>query len=381
MNTNTADTEQQLLLDAVRRFAKEQILPKATEIDRTDQFPRALYQAMGEMGLFGIALPESAGGSGMSIGTACLAMEEIACASGSVGNMFAIPLEAVLLLNEHGNDYHKSFIPGILNGTVIPATAVTESDAGSDVASMKTTAIRDGDSYIINGSKAWVTFGGVFDYVVVFAKTSREPGHGNISAFLVEANALGIVRGRNEELLGMHGLEDCQVTFENVRVPVQARLGEENRAFKMAMVNFNVSRVLMSAMTLGMARAAFEDSVLYAKNRKQFGGRIFDFQAIQFMLADMSVDITASRLLIMEAAKLHDQGASIAKEAAQAKLFTTDMAMKHATNAIQIHGGAGYSKDFRVERIFRDVKLPQIYEGTNQIQRIIIARQIDKEMP
>ena len=312
--------------------------------------------------------------------TACIVMEEIARCSGAVGNMYAIPVEAAQLLHEHGNDYHQSWIPKILDGSAISATAVSESDAGSDVAGMRTTALRDGDDYVINGSKAWVTFGGIFDFIMVFAKTSREPGHHNISCLFVEGDRPGIIRGRNEALMGMHGLEDCQVTFDNVRVPAQSLLGPENRAFKMAMGNFNFSRLMMSSMALGMARAAFEDAYAYAKDRKQFGSEIFSFQAIQFMLADMSMDIAAARLLIHHAARLFDAGQPIAKEAAHAKLFTTDMAMKHASNALQIHGGAGYSRHFRVERIFRDVKLAQIYEGTNQIQRLIIARQIEREM-
>lgn len=380
MNNPFLSEDQQMLLASVRKYAEDNILPAAAAIDREDRFPRALYRGMAGLGLFGVSLPEAAGGSGMETVTTCLVMEEIARCSGAVGNMYAIPVEAALLLHEQGNEYQKSFIPGILDGSVIPATAVTEPDAGSDVAGMRTTAIREGDEYVINGAKAWVTFGGVFDFIIVFAKTSREGGHGNISAFLVEADSLGISRGKSEELLGMHGLEDCQVMFDNVRVPAKARLGAENKAFKMAMRNFNFSRLMMSSMALGMARAAFEDALAYSKHRKQFGQEIFGFQAIQFMLADMSVDTSAARLLIHHAARLHDAGHGIAKEAAHAKLFTTDMAMKHASNALQIHGGAGYSKEFRVERIFRDVKLAQIYEGTNQIQRVIIARQIEKEM-
>jgi alkylation response protein AidB-like acyl-CoA dehydrogenase len=296
-----------------------------------------------------------------------------------VGNMFAIPVEMGVFIAEHGTAEHKKLIAPVLSGTLIPASAVTEPDHGSDVAGITTTAIRDGDEYLINGTKAWVTFGRVADFIVVFAKTSPEPGHRTVSCFLVEGDRPGIERGKREDLLGMHGLEDCQIAFTDVRVPVKNRIGPENVAFKMAMRNFNFSRLMMSAMALGMVRAAFEDSVAYAHTRRQFGQPIFEFQAVQFMLADMSTDIAASRLLIHHAGRLLDAGHGIAKEAAHAKLFTTDMAMKHATNAIQIHGGNGYSKAYRVERIFRDVKLAQIYEGTNQIQRLIIARQIAKE--
>jgi alkylation response protein AidB-like acyl-CoA dehydrogenase len=232
---------------------------------------------------------------------------------------------------------------------------------------------------VIDGTKAWVTMGGVADALIVFAKTSHEPGHRNISCYLVEGDRPGIARGRPEPLLGMHGLEDCQIAFDGVRIPERNRIGPENEAFRAAMQNFNFSRLMMSAMALGMAQGAFEDALGYAKAREQFGGPIIAFQAVQFMLADMSMDIAAARHLIHHAARLYDHGHPIAKEAAHAKLFTTDMAMKHVSNALQIHGGNGYSKHYRVERIFRDVRLAQIYEGTNQIQRLIIARQLAKE--
>ena len=371
--------EQRLLRDTVRRFARERIAPAAAAIDRDDVFPREIYQGLAEMGLFGVALPESAGGAGLDTATACIVMEEIACGAGAVGNMYALPVESVLMLNAHGNQVHKDWIPRLLAGSAIPATAVTEAEAGSDVAGMRTTARTEGDHYVINGAKAWVTFGGVCDFVLVFAKTSPEHGNHNISCYLVECDRPGVRRGVNEQLMGMHGLEDCEMSFDNVRVPAANRLGPENQAFRMAMSNFNVGRLLMASMALGMTLAAFEDAQRFARERRQFGQAIGSFQAVQFMLADMSTDIDASRLLIHHAARLHEAGQPIARQAAQAKLFTTDMAMKHVSNALQIHGGAGYSRHYRVERIFRDVKLAQIYEGTNQIQRLIIARQIEKE--
>jgi len=373
-------TEEQIMLrDSVRRFAGDVIMPEASAIDRNDEFPRALYKGLADLGLFGVSLAEEAGGSGLDTVTACIVMEEIARGSGALGNAYAIPVEAAHFLHQHGNDFHKSLIPGILSGDVIPATAATEPDCGSDVAAMRTLAPRDGDEYVITGTKAWVTFGRIADFIMVFAKTDKDAGHKGISCILVETDRMGVSLGKSEELLGMHGLEDCQISFDNVRVPVKNRIGPENEAFKMAMGNFNFSRLMMSSMALGMAQAAMEDAIAYAKSRKQFGSEIIKFQAIQFMLADMSKDIAASRLLIHHAARLQDAGYSIAKEAAHAKLFTTDMAMLHASNALQIHGGNGYSKEYRIERIFRDVRLSQIYEGTNQIQRMIIARQLEKE--
>ncbi|HWK47635.1 MAG TPA: acyl-CoA dehydrogenase family protein [Stellaceae bacterium] len=372
--------EQSALRDTTRHFAEREILPRAAAIDREDRFDRDLYRGMAALGLFGVALREGAGGSELGAIGACIAMEELARCSGAVANAFAIPVEAVLFFDQHGNARQQALIPGILAGEIIPATAVTEPDHGSDVAGLRTTARREGEGWVLNGTKAWVTLGGVVDALTVFARTGVEGGHRAISCFLLDGKSPGLIRGKNETLLGMHGLEDCQIALDGVHAPADALVGPENGAFKMAMGNFNFSRLLMSAMALGMAQAAFEDAVAYAKSRRQFGEPIITFQAVQFMLADMSTDIAAARLLIHHAARLYDAGLPIAKEAAQAKLFTTDMAMKHVSNALQIHGGNGYSREYRVERLFRDVRLAQIYEGTNQIQRLIIARQVEREM-
>ncbi|WP_138471847.1 acyl-CoA dehydrogenase family protein [Poseidonocella sp. HB161398] len=371
--------ECRMVRDTARRLAEDVVAPAAARIDREDVFPRDIYTALAEQGLFGVALREEAGGVGMDALTACVVMEEIARGSGAVGNAFAIPVEAALFLDHHGSDHHRQWIPGILEGSVIPATAVTEPDHGSDVAAMKTTARREGDEYVIKGTKAWVTFGQVADIVMVFAKTDPDAGHKGISCILVETDRPGVIRGKSEDLLGMHGLAECQITFDEVRVPVANLVGPEHGAFKMAMENFNFSRLMMSSMALGMAQAGMEDAVAYATDRKQFGKPIFQHQAIQFMIADMAKDIAAARLLIHHAARLYDMGQPIAMEAAQAKLFTTDMAQTHISNALQIHGGNGYSREYRVERLFRDVRLSQIYEGTNQIQRMIIARQVEKQ--
>ena len=370
---------QRMARDMVRRFAEATVLPAAAEIDRTDEFPANIYRRLAEIGLFGASLPEPAGGSGFDTMAVAIAMEELARCSGSVGNIFAIPLEAARLLHDHGDDHHKALIPGILSGALIPATCVSEPDFGSDVASLRTTAVRDADTYVINGTKAWVSLGLVANLIFVFAKTDPDAGHRGISCFIVQGDNPGLRRGRKEKLLGMHGLATSQLVFEDCRVPARDRLCPEGQAFKTAMVNFDYGRVLMSAMALGIAQAAYEDALAYAKGRVQFGTPIFEFQAVQFMLADMSTDLAAARLMLHHACRLLDAGKPIVKEAAQLKLFTTDMAMKHVTNALQIHGANGYSQDYRIERLFRDIKLTQIYEGTNQIQRLIIARQIGKE--
>jgi alkylation response protein AidB-like acyl-CoA dehydrogenase len=378
MNPLWTDEKRQLL-ETVRRFSETAVLPAAKAIDRDDRFPVELYRQMADLGLFGVSVPEVAGGSGLDTVSACIVMEEIARASGALGNAYAIPVETALFLHQHGSSHHKAYIAKILEGAIVPATAVSEPDSGSDVASIRTTAVREADDYVIRGTKAWVTLGGVADLFILFAKTDPTAGHRGISCFLVDADRPGVVRGRIEDLLGMRGLADCQVIFDDVRVPADHRLGEENNAFKAAMTNFNLSRLMMSSMAVGIAQAAMEDSMAYAASRRQFGTEIINFQAIQFMLAEMSMDISAARLLIHHAAQLLDAGYPIAKEAAHAKLFATDMAVKHVSSALQIHGGNGYSREYRVERLYRDVRLSQIYEGTNQIQRLIIARELQRE--
>lgn len=376
-----------LLLDEVqrevaassRRFATEAVLPRAAEIDEADEFPRDLYGQMAGLGLFGIGLPEHAGGSGFDTVCFSLAMEEVARASGAVANILAIPVEMVRLLQASGGPFHRALIPDLVAGRLIASTAVSEPDCGSDVAAMTTLARRDGPDYRITGTKAWLSLGLVSDMILVFAKTSPDKGAGGVSAFMVPREAPGLSFGRKERLLGMRGLATCGLVLDDVRVPGEARLGPEDGAFRTAMSNFDYGRIAMASMALGMAQGAFEDSVGYARTRVQFGKPIFEHQAVQFMIADMAKDIAAARLLIHHAARLHDLGLPFAKEAAMAKLFSTDMAMLHATNAVQIHGGNGYSREYRVERIFRDVKLAQIYEGTNQIQRMIIARRVARE--
>lgn len=368
--------DQRLVIDTARRFAEAEILPAAAAIDRDNRFPRELYRGLADLGLFGIGLAEEKGGAGMDAATACLVMEEIARCSGAVGNAFAIPVEAARFLAEHGGAVHQALVPGVLAGDVIVATAATEPDFGSDVAGLRTQAVRDGDDYVITGTKAWVTFGEIAHVVLVFAKTDPQAGQRGLSCIMVETDRPGISRGKAEELLGMHGLAECGLSFDGVRVPVANRLGPENGAFKMAMANFNFSRLMMASMALGMAQAGLEDALAYSQSRIQFGAPIASFQAVQFMLADMSTDISAARLLIQHAARLMDAGHEIAREAAEAKLFATDMANRAISNALQIHGGNGYSRAYRVERLYRDVRLSQIYEGTNQIQRLIIARQL-----
>jgi alkylation response protein AidB-like acyl-CoA dehydrogenase len=267
----TAD--QKALRDTARRFAQAEILPRAAAIDRDDRFDRTLYKGMADLGLFGICLREGAGGAGLDTVAACIAMEELASCSGAVANAFAITVEAALFFDQHGTDAHKALIPQILSGDIIPATAVSEADHGSDVAGIKTPARRDGDEWGLNGTEAWVMLGGVADQIMVFARTGTDTGHKTISCLLVDGKVPGIMRGKNEELLGMHGLDDCQIAFSDVRLPAGSVMGPENQAFKMAMSNFNLSRLMMASMALGMAQAAFEDATAYAKQRNSSARR------------------------------------------------------------------------------------------------------------
>ena len=368
---------QKMVWESIRRFSEDTVLPLARDIDANDEFPSALYQELATMGVFGTEISETLGGSGFDTKTTCIIMEELARCSGSIGNIFAIPVESIRFIQEHGNEKQQELIPSIIAGKRIPASCSSEPEAGSDFSAIRTSAVRDGSDYVINGTKAWVSLGLVADLIFVFAKTDPAAGHRGISCFMVDGDNPGLYRGSKEELLGMRGLATGQLLFENCRVPETSRIGAENSGFKMAMKNFNYSRILMATMALGITIAGYEDALSYSRERVQFGQKRFDFQSIQFMLADMSTDIAAARLMIDHTIRLLEGGYPIIQQAAQTKLFTTDMAMKHVTNAVQIHGGNGYSKSYRAERLFRDIKLAQIYEGTNQIQRLIIAKQLE----
>ena len=261
-------------------------------------------------------------------------------------------------------------------GEAISCLAVTESHTGSDVAAIRTTAVRDGDHYVVNGSKAFVTLGKVVDLLVILAVTDRAQGKRGLSLLIIERGVPGFSFGRKERLMGIRGLATGEVFLENVRVPVANRVGAEGEGLRVSLNGFNFARICMASMATGLTQGAYEEALRYARQRQAFGQAIVDFQAVQFMLADMWVDIQAAQGLLWQASRLRDAGQPYMAEAAAAKLFASDMAVRHTSNAVQIHGGAGYTKDFPVERMYRDAKLTQIYEGTNQIQRLIIARQI-----
>ena len=368
--------EQRMIRQAVREFAEKEVRPRAAEIDETDEFPRDLYRRMAELGWFGLLLPAEAGGSGGDTYSSSLVHQELGRVSAALANMYAVAIEQADFFWTLGDARQRPLARRVANGEVISCLAVTESHAGSDVAAIETAAVRDGDHYVVNGSKAFVTLGKVVDLLVILAVTDRARGKRGMSLLVIERGAPGFSFGRKERLMGIRGLATGEVFLEDVRVPVADRVGPEGEGLRVALNSFNFARICMASMATGLTQGAYEEALRYARQRKAFGQAIYDFQAVQFMLADMWVDVQAAQGLIWQAAQLRDAGKPYMAEASAAKLFASDMAVRHISNAVQIHGGAGYTKDYPVERMYRDAKLTQIYEGTNQIQRLILARQI-----
>lgn len=369
--------EQRMMREMAREFAEREVRPIARHLDRTDEFPLDLYRKMGEMGLLNVTLPPEYGGAGLDNVCQSLIVEELARGSGAIANACLLAkLQSDFIYNFGSAQQKERWVRAIATGQAICVIANTEPEAGSDAAGIQTRAVRSGDGYTITGTKAFITAGAVSDLAVVLAKTDPSMGHRGISAFIVERDRPGYVVGRKDDLMGMRGLATSELVFDNCWVPAENLIGREGEGFKYVMESFNNGRIMIAALALGLAQAAMDESLQYAQQRHAFGQPIANFQAIQFMLADMAVQIDAARLLIHRAASLKDRGQPYIKEAAQAKLFASDVAQRVATDAVQIHGGYGYTKEARVEQIYRDAKLTQIYEGTNQIQRIIIAKQL-----
>jgi len=370
--------EHRMIRRMVRDFAEKEIAPRAEEIDATDEFPDDLFRRMGELGIIGLPFPEEYGGSGLGYTSLVIALEEIARVSGSM----AITLDAQTSLYCEpvylfGNDAQKKkYLTPAAQGKKIGCFGLTEPQAGSDAGATRTRAVRDGDEWVINGQKNFITNGSVSDFAVVTAKTDPDRGVRGISAFIVERDTPGFTMGRDEKKMGLKGSVTSELFFENCRVPAENLLGKENEGFKQFMTTLDAGRVAISAMAVGLAQGAFEKSVAYAKEREQFGQPIAKFQAIQWMIADMATEIEAARLLVNRAAWLRERGERFTQEAAMAKLFSTEMAERVCHQAIQIHGGYGYMREYEVERMYRDQRLCQIGEGTNQIQRLVIARQV-----
>ena len=370
--------DEQLIMQTVRDFARERVAPRAAEIDRTGAFPHDLVKQMGELGLMGVCLPEEYGGAGQSYVLFAMIVEELCKACASTGLIMDVNIslcaEPILLFG--GEEQKHRFLTPLATGEKLGALAITEPEAGSDAAGIKTTAARQGDSYILNGGKIFITNGGVADTYVCTAVTDREKRHKGITDFIVEKGMPGLSFGAPLHKMGINGSATTEVFFDNVRVPVANRLGEEGMGFKITMDTLDGGRVGIAAQAVGIAQSALDDALAYIEQRRQFGKKISEFQAIQFMVADMATEIEAARLLTLQAAALRDKNIPCARESAMAKLFAGDVAVKVATDALQLFGGYGYIKEYPAERHLRDAKITQIYEGTQQIQRMVIARTI-----
>lgn len=373
--------DQKMVRKAIRDFAREQILPGAAERDANEEFPADILKQLGELGFMGVNTPEKYGGAGMDMVSYALVVDEISQADASVGVIVSVNNSLICYpLEQFANEAQKQkWLTPIASGKLLGAFCLTEPDAGSDAANLKTTAVRDGDAYIINGTKSFITSGQNCDLYIFFAMTNREAGTRGISAFIVPRETEGIEVGKKERKMGIRASDCCPVIFENVRVPVENLLGKEGEGFKVAMTALDSGRVGIAAQAIGVAQGALDAAKAYAKERVQFGRPISEFQAIQFKLADMEVLVNASRMLIYQAATKKDRGKRFTTEAAIAKLFASDMVMKVTQEAVQIHGGVGYTKDYPVERMLRDAKVTEIYEGTSEIQRFVIARALLKD--
>ena len=375
-------SEHEMIRQAARDFAQKEIAPIAAEFDESGDFPLKTIQKMGEMGFMGIEAPEEYGGAGMDTLAYVLALEEISKADGAHGVIMSVnnSLFGHGLLKFGTEAQKQRFLRPVTSGEVIGAYSLTEPMSGSDAGTMRSRAVRDGDHYILNGRKSWVTSGPVAKLIVVFMMTDPTKRHQGISAFLVDSDQPGFVRGKKEPKLGIRASATSEIAFEDYRVPVENMLGNEGDGFKIAMTVLDAGRIGIASQALGIAEAAFEASVEYAKEREAFGQKIGQFQGIGFKLADMKVRIEASRLLIYNAALAKERskktGSRFTLEASMAKLFASETANFVTDEAVQIHGGMGYSKELPVERYFRDARITEIYEGTSEIQRLVIARSV-----
>ncbi|TVO67846.1 acyl-CoA dehydrogenase [Denitromonas ohlonensis] len=368
--------EQEMIRDAMRDFSRERLAPFAEAWDRDHTFPREALKELAELGALGMVVPEQWGGAGMDYMSLVLAIEEIAAGDGATSTIVSVQNSlACGIPNRYGNDAQKEqWLKPLARGEMLGCFCLTEPHVGSDAGAIKTTAVKDGDAWVLNGVKQFITTGREADVAIVFAVTDKAAGKKGISCFLVPTTAPGYVVGRIEEKMGQKASDTAQILFENCRVPADALLGEEGQGYKIALSNLEAGRIGIASQCLGMARAALEAAVKYAHERETFGKPIFEHQAVNFRLADMATQLEAARQLVWHAASLKDAGRPCLKEASMAKLFASEMAEKVCSDAIQIHGGYGYVTDFPVERIYRDVRVCQIYEGASDIQRLVIGR-------
>lgn len=373
--------DQKMLQDQVRKFAQTELAPLAAEIDKSAEFPWATLKKMAQLGLLGVIVPEQYGGSGFDFVSLAIAIEEISRACASTGVIVAVnnSLTTYPILQFGNEDQKKKFLPPLCSGEKIGAFGLTEPNAGSDVAAMESTARLEGDHYILNGTKRFITNGGEAGTYVVFAYTNKEMKHKGMSAFVVERDAPGFSLGNHEDLMGIRATANCELIFEDVKVPKENILGKEGDGFKICMNTLDVSRIDIGAQAVGIAQAALDEALKYSKERKVFGQPVCNFEMIQSMLAEMATRIQAARLLVHYAGYCKDKGMTrFSKEAAMSKYYASDIAVDVARKAVQIHGGYGYSKDYAVERLYRDAKILELYEGTSEVQKIVIARELTR---
>ncbi|EIN02525.1 acyl-CoA dehydrogenase domain-containing protein [Paraburkholderia hospita] len=370
------DQDHLMIRDAVRTFVRDAVTPNAAQWDRDRKFPTDVHRQLAELGAYGVLVPEEYGGAGLDALALALILEEIAAGDGGTSTAISVnncPVCSILLT--YGNEQQKrDWLTPLARGEMLGAFCLTEPQAGSDASALRTTATRDGDSYVLNGVKQFITSGKNGNVAIVMAVTDKSAGKRGISAFVVPTDTPGYVVARLEEKLGQHSSDTAQIIFDNCRVPAANLIGAEGEGYRIALSGLEGGRIGIAAQSVGMARAAFEAALAYAKERESFGQPLFAHQAVQFRLADMATQLEAARQLIWHAASLKDAGQPCLTEAAMAKLFASEAAERICSAALQIHGGYGYLSDFPVERIYRDVRVCQIYEGTSDIQKILIAR-------
>lgn len=376
MNLNFSE-EQLMMRDMVRDFAQKEIAPFVERME-AGEFPRPVLNKMAELGLMGITVPEAYSGSGMDFTSYIIAINELSKVSAVIGVILSVHTSVGTnpILYFGSEEQKQEYVTKLAKGEYLGAFCLTEPSAGSDAASLRTRAEKKGDRYIINGSKIFITNGGEADVYIVFAKTDPSKGAKGVTAFIVEKGTPGLIIGKDEEKMGLYGSRTVELSFENMEVPEENRLGEEGEGFKIAMANLDVGRIGIAAQALGIAEAALEAAVQYANERHQFGKPIIANQGVGFKIADMATAVEAARLLVYRAADLRSKGLPCSKEASMAKLFASQTAREVAIEAVQVFGGYGYTKDYPVERYFRDAKITEIYEGTSEIQRIVISKHL-----
>ncbi|SDE17245.1 hypothetical protein SAMN05428966_107179 [Massilia sp. PDC64] len=368
--------EHQMIRDALRTFAQERLAPNAARWDREHHFPKDELKELAQLGAFGVAVPEQYGGAGLDYVALALVLEEIAAGDGGTSTIISVnncPVCSIAMTYANAAQKERWLRP-LAQGDLLGAFALTEPHTGSDAAALRTTAVRDGDHYVLNGTKQFITSGKNGDVAIVMAVTDKAAGKKGISAFWVPTDTPGYIVAGIEQKMGQHSSDTAQIVFDNCRIPLENLIGEEGQGYKIALSGLEGGRIGIASQSVGMARAAFEAALAYAKERESFGTPIFDHQAVQFRLAEMAMQIEAARQLILHAASMKDAGLPCLKEAAMAKLFASEMAERVVSSAMQVFGGYGYVADFPVERIYRDVRVCQIYEGTSDIQKILIAR-------